>query len=500
MKPNVPLFLSLHLASPTLSISLPTNQTSLTWHKCPTSSETNAGLDCAELRVPLDWSNPNDGETITLSMNRWPAKDPAKKIGTLVYNPGGPGISATDSVVDFASGDTYFGEALRGFDLIGLDPRGAGRSTPIKCSPDLWNARPSQFVHTEQDFANLVQYNRDFALSCLNRTGNLVKHIDTPSVARDIDALRIALGEEKINFYGQSYGTQIGESYAELFPRNFRAMVLDGNVDHSLTEIPTVVSEAYGYEVVWNRFVAWCNKTEDCVLRGQDINAQYTKLLDAAFQSPLEVPECEDPDSSCRPSVRLEDITGTVQSTLDSKFVPAGYDQDTPTWRSLAKYLSAAFKGDYSDFAPEIAENETSPLWQMQLVNCLDWEHNAASAADLIHQTQFMFTAAPHTRGTAQAYAVNSMCAGWPFAVPDPPHRLVVEGNVAPVFLLNSLYDPETPFDQAVGLQRQLPGSVLVAVREEGHTSYQYAGEAARLMEAYLVNLTLPEPDTVVDS
>ncbi|KAK4495364.1 hypothetical protein PRZ48_013695 [Zasmidium cellare] len=485
-----------------IALSLPTNKTSsnLKWHTCPTHAEQKAGLDCAELNVPLDWSNPNNGKTMTLSMNRWPAKDPKTRIGALIHNPGGPGLAATDMVLDFARGSTYWGEDLRRFDLIGLDPRGVGRSSPIKCSPDLWNARPSQLVHSEEEFDKLIEHNRNFALSCLNRTGELVKHIDTLSVARDMDALRIALGEEKINFYGQSYGTQIGGAYAELFPQKYRAMALDGNVDHSLTEVPTVVSEAYGYEAVWNHFVTWCNETEDCALRGQDINAEFDKLLDEAFKSPLHVPECEDPDSGCRPSVRPEDITGSVQSTLDSKFVPKGYDQDIPTWRSLAKDLAKAFKGDYTPFAPGVAQDETSDLWSQQLVNCLDWEHNASSAADLIHQTQFMFHAAPHTRGLAQAYGVNSMCAGWPFPVPDPPHVDIVKGDAAPVFLLNSFFDPETPFDQAVSLQRQLKGSVLVANREDGHTTYQYAGEGARLMEAYLVNLTLPAAVTVVDS
>src|SRR5262245_813152 len=189
-------------------------------------------VDCGTLAVPIDWKKPGSA-TVNVAVARLRASDPKARVGTLFINPGGPGGSG----VDFALGgrEVFSPDILERFDIIGIDPRGVARSQPVKCPGDLETDPPNEFVHTAKEYGTLLAYHKKLGDGCRKLTGPLFDHVDTASVARDFDAVRAALGEKKISYYGVSYGTLIGQTYAEMFPKRIRAMVIDSNMDHSIT-------------------------------------------------------------------------------------------------------------------------------------------------------------------------------------------------------------------------------------------------------------------------
>jgi pimeloyl-ACP methyl ester carboxylesterase len=178
------------------------------------------------------------------------------------------------------------------FDLIGMDPRGIGGSTPIKCDPGIWNERISYFPTKEAEYRAMISHNKRLGESCLNLTGPLLGLMDTVSVARDMEAVLTALDDGPLNFLGISYASQLGTQYAELYPDSFRTMTLDGNLDHSQSEVANAVIEASIYELVFTRFAKWCSETSSCPLHGQDVLAEFGKLVAEASANPIPATGC----------------------------------------------------------------------------------------------------------------------------------------------------------------------------------------------------------------
>ena len=191
------------------------------WHGC--GPELPSNLQCGELSVPLDYGDPH-GAKITLGFNRLPAADPAHRVGSLIVNPGGPGGAGSQVVAVEAAGGQLWHPALHErFDMIGMDPRGVGTSTPVQCDPDVFNQLVSLFPSTEAQFDQLASWARAFGQSCLEPTGPLLGHVDTRSAARDMEALRRALGDGKLNFLGLSYGAHLGSRVRRAVPRGASA-------------------------------------------------------------------------------------------------------------------------------------------------------------------------------------------------------------------------------------------------------------------------------------
>jgi pimeloyl-ACP methyl ester carboxylesterase len=262
----------------------------LTWHAC--AADAPPTLECAELQVPLDYAQPG-GPQITVGINRLKASDPARRIGSLIFNPGGPGGAATVLVAAAAGGIPVFTPAVRErFDVIGMDPRGVGSSTPVRCDPAVWNDAVPLFPRDAAAFERLVAHNRALGESCLRLTGPLLGHVDTVSVARDLEALRLALGDGKLNYLGLSYGTQLGQTYAALYPQTIRVMALDGALDHAVPPVSMLTDEAVAYERAFGRFARWCAETASCALHGQDVEALFDRLVRQADETPLPAPMC----------------------------------------------------------------------------------------------------------------------------------------------------------------------------------------------------------------
>ena len=201
----------------------------LDWRKC-------GPHECSRLDVPLDYAEP-DGDVIELAVLRVPAKRRDERVGQLVVNPGGPGASAVNYA---ASGSISFGTKLaRYFDIVGVDPRGVGKSTTLECAgteqtDEFLSADPDP--DTPEEVSRLDRLTRELGEGCLSRSGDLARHISTVEVAKDMDILRAALGERQLDYLGASYGTFIGATYADLFPKHVRRMVLDGAIDPSLSQ------------------------------------------------------------------------------------------------------------------------------------------------------------------------------------------------------------------------------------------------------------------------
>ncbi|KAL2814092.1 Alpha/Beta hydrolase protein [Aspergillus cavernicola] len=460
-------------------------------------------IDCAELQVPLDWNHPH-GKNITLGMARYKATRPDKRLGSLVYNPGGPGGTASTGAIAQALGrHTYTNATVEHYDVIGLDPRGIGLSTRVKCDPDRYNKRVSLFPTTEEEFQALVEKNRALGESCRNLTGDLFFHVDTTNAAKDIEAVRLALGEHKLNWLGLSYGTQLGGAYAELYPEHVGRMVLDGNLDHAQSETSTLQTEVSTHEDVLNQFFTWCNTTataEQCPLKGQNLPQIYDDLIAAADESPIPAPGC---NGTCRPFVTGEDIRFNLQGGLVYVQKPVGSSR--PDWSDLAQILNETISGNATSFSSgfvSFATSESDPSYPDIAIGCLDWSHASTTLSEMIYKSQLSTYLAPHTKGATQSYRYQASCIGWPAPLANPLHRLnqTAMAKAPPILMVNAFHDPETSYVWANSLLEQIPSGVLLTRDGNGHTSYSLGGEASTVIDAFLVNGTLPRRNTVVDS
>jgi len=478
----------------------------LDWRPCPAPFPTSAtpvvdpadfppGLECATLSVPLDYGRPDD-EQITIGLNRLPAIDPTQRIGSLIFNPGGPGGAASEVIALEALGVSLFTPAVREqFDLIGMDPRGVGSSTPVRCDPVIWNDVVSWFPDDEETFTELRDHYRSFGESCLEMTGPLLNHLDTASVARDLEAVRLALSEGKLNFLGLSYGSQLGTAYAELYPENIRVMALDGALDHSQHASPMLADEAGAYEDAFNRFARWCEGAAECALHAQDVGAFVDDLVRRADTEPIPAPDCVDL-SNCRPTVTGEDILFNLQDQILFKDpVP---ELGIPGWPGLADTLAAAAAGDASQFSPRVADSETFEEFAALAIMCVDWDPAGDSFEDLAAKELLGRVVAPHLQGASQTWTVLAGCMDWPVPLANPPHLADVQG-APPILLINATHDPSTSYVWAQSLQDQIEGSVLLTREGDGHISYLVPGavRTRAAIDTYLITSETPPPNTV---
>ncbi|MFE3190593.1 alpha/beta hydrolase [Nocardia sp. NPDC059240] len=462
----------------------------ITWKPCPTEYGTT--VQCADIEVPLDWDKP-DGEKITVGIDRLPATDSGRSLGDLIINPGGPGGSGTEIIgVESQHPGLIPDEIKARFNLIGLDPRGIGTSRPaVRCDPALQNKLPDIFPADQAAFDEMVAANRAFGQSCQARTGPLLDHVDTVSVARDLEVVRQRLGGAPLSYLGLSYGTEIGYEYARLFPANSRALALDGALVHSLPPSTMSVYESTAFEDSLDRFAAWCNTTTDCALHGDDATAVVRDLVTRARQTPLPAPGCAT-SGLCAAEVRPGDLLLNVQEDL--LFQPA-----VPTPRfggrpALASALDQARKGDASALsAPTATETGDSGL----AVGCAEFRADFDTYPRFETQQILLRTLAPTTLGASQSYSYLAQCVGWPAAFSNPPHTGTATPTIVPL-LVNATHDPSTSYGWAQLLATQIPNAVLLTREGDGHTSFLLPGRTRDAITRYLVDGTLPPPATVL--
>jgi pimeloyl-ACP methyl ester carboxylesterase len=466
-------------------------RSTIRWHRC--ERQLPASLRCGELAVPLDYRHPRAAK-IRLGFNRLRAQDRKHRVGSLIVNPGGPGGTGSDVVAVEAAGAGLWHPALhRRFDLIGMDPRGVGLSTPVRCDPAVYNRPVSLFPRTAAQFRRLASYARALGQSCRTRTGPLLGHVDTLSVARDMEALRRALADGKLNFLGLSYGAEIGTLYAERYPKRIRAMALDGILDHSISTEALFADATVAYEDTFNRFAAWCAQTADCVLHGRDVAALFDHLVQQADQHPIAVPECA--MTSCRTPVTGDDIRLNAYDLLLVKSPIPAFSR--PGWNGFAQALVALDAGDASAFARSLVTSPRDGTFAGLAVNCVDYPPLVRGFHDLVSAALLARALAPHTHGAGEAWTALIGCIHWPVPLANTPHRARI--HRAPTILLaNSMHDPSTPYRWAHDLLHQIPGAVLVTRDGDGHTSsLLHPSRTSDAIASYLITRHTPPTNTV---
>jgi pimeloyl-ACP methyl ester carboxylesterase len=456
---------------------LPFYSQTLDWKTC---SKT---FQCTDVRAPLDWSDPGKGE-ISLAIIRARATS-GHAIGSLLMDPGGPGVSG----VAFLRDSLAFAvdkKVRADYDVIGIDPRGVGDSTAVKCynaagmDSYLFDIVPAQRGSDAWTRA-LKDENRAFGEACNANSHGILPYITTPNAARDLDLLRGVLGDTKLNYLGYSYGTFLGATYAELFPDRVGRLVLDGAVDPSITSIDLDTEQGVGFESAARAYMADCLKGRNCPFRGtvdQALNDLGT-LLASLDAHPL--------TASDGRQLGADSMMTAIFLTL--------YSQDS--WKYLTKALSDALAGKpdvafiladtyYNRQDGEYLTNETEAF---RAYNCMDYPHDetpeqkAASEKTLAEKAP---TFAPYLTGP-------NPCEDWAYPATGKPHRITAEG-AAPIVVVGTTNDPATPYKWAVSLADQLSSGVLVTRVGEGHTGYNKGNSCVdNAVDQYFLKGTVPQ-------
>ncbi len=482
------------MAPPALAEPLPeTPVHSIDWEDCGVVDSPDA--ECGTLAVPIDWDDP-EGETIDLALARIPAGDPDSRIGSLVINPGGPGGSG----VGFAlAGQRIFSpEVLDRFDIVGFDPRGVGDSHPVVCSAEILRDAPGSLFESRADLDARAAYNDELREDCRENTGPLHDHVDSLSVVHDIDAIRAAVGDEQLSFFGVSYGTLMGQQYAQTYPERVRAVVLDSVMDHDLDTGEYLSTQAEAAQDSFDAFVAWCEGSTQCELNGQDPRALWTDLIKRADAGELVI---EDPEGSWE--VTAEDLIGLSFSS--------GYGPDWHDFASTLAWLddpeSVEFPEEDADpagvaktaDAPAEARNEISEglvPYPYPAVLCNDYSLPVRGYGDWsAHMRSGERLFAPDVRYGMLAVDDVASCHGHPQAR-NPQAPTDVTGS-EPLMVINSLHDPATGYNWAVNLADQLgDDGVFVTYEGAGHGVYGRTECTTEVVDDYLIHQELPAEGT----
>lgn len=459
---------------------LPFYEQTVDWSDC------GSGFECADIEVPFDWDDPA-ADTITLGAKRYPAS--GEKQGTVLINPGGPGGSGVEFVqyVPFLFGQPL----LENFDVLGFDPRGVGESSPVSCLTDAERDVSDAKTYTPDD-AGLAEMRADaktFGEKCLENTGPVLGEVDTQSSARDMDVIRHVVGDEKLNYLGYSYGTQLGATYAGLYPENVGRMVLDGAIDLRLSDHEMSLQQAVGFENALTAFVDDCLASGSCPLTGttDEALAQVTGLLDQILANPMPTGDPARPLTQTLAFYGIaqplysQQLWGQLTDALDS----AISDGDgSGLLASADSYNSRNTDGTYADNQGEA----------FRAINCLD-SRTEVDMATLDAEADEIEAEAP-TVGQFFTYG-GLGCADWPFPQAEKTGDLAASG-AAPILVVGTTNDPATPYVWAQGLAEQLESGVLVTYEGEGHTAYGQSNSCVLdTVDEYFVDGTVPDEGLV---
>jgi pimeloyl-ACP methyl ester carboxylesterase len=450
----------------------------LAWRGC------GDGFQCATLAVPLD---PADASrTIDLAVIRTRARDAGRRIGTLVLNPGGPGVPAVAFLRSVAS--TLPSEVRDRFDLVAFDPRGVGESEPIECTDSLDPLFDQSFQPTTApERAALVGAVSSLVQQCAARNGDVLAHVSTADAVRDLDRLRVALGEEKLSFVGFSYGTFLGARYAQAHPDRVRAFVLDGPIDPAMSARAVTLTQARGFEGALDDFLADCSRDPDCAFhhRGHAA-AAYDALRTRAAAAPLAT---GDPDG--RP---------LNQTRFDAAVLQQLY-LGRSAWTSLAHALSDADHGDASTLLAGADTfvgrgddgRDDHALDSFWAVTCLDGPVVGGVDAALALARDAV-AVAPRMGAFV---ANNSLpCSLWPVP-PAAPTGPITAPGAPPILVIGTTHDPATPLVQARALAGALMHGRLLVAGGEQHTSFDNGNDCVdAAVTRYLVDRRVPRAGT----
>jgi pimeloyl-ACP methyl ester carboxylesterase len=448
-------------SAPTRSARQPAT-TSLDWSAC------GPDIECTTLAAPLDHDDPGDGRTVQLALTRRPATDPDRRLGSVLVNPGGPGASGNQYLARFD-----LPAVAERFDLVSWDPRGVGDSTATGCDGPA-TARFRQ-VDSDPDSpteqADLDAAAEAVADACAASAAELLPHLTTIDTAEDLDLIRAALGDEQLTYVGFSYGTDIGQQYAERFPDRVRAMVLDGVVDPAQDLAALLADQTDGIQRSLDHLFDACEQSASCAVR--EPRATLDRLAEQLETSPL-------PAGAGRTLGPAELALATISATYDPSL-----------GRSLLSALAAADGGNGQPLA-RLADSYTggASFSAYLSVFCTDSPHPDAEGFRRLAQDLEQRSA------RIGAAAANELlpCAYWPAPAGGARQRVRAEG--APTILvIGTTGDAATPYDNAEAVARHLADGRLVTYVGEGHTSLGRSRCVQELVADYLVDLAVPPTD-----
>jgi pimeloyl-ACP methyl ester carboxylesterase len=481
----------------------------LSWVGCSTFAKSpqdkadyaDPGLQCAYLNVPLDYANPN-GRVIKVGLLRRPASDQAHRIGSLVINPGGPGGSGMSTAASLAE-EIATNDLGRRFDFVGFDPRGVGASEPqVLCrTKETRDAERLMNLDVDSSPAGVAKkegQEKADNQGCVSRTGmEVLANIGTREVVRDLDVMRSALGDEKLTYLGYSYGTRIGASYAEAFPKNVRALILDGAVDPAQNQVDQLIEQGRGFQKAFDAFAAWCTEQPECGLGKDKTQAVgiYQSLVRPLINQPVGV-------SDGRKMSYTDATIGTVQalylsslwSTLNLGLQQLAQGRTSTGCDVLNSQITCLMRLADIYYGREKDGSYSTEMDVFQAVHCADdpaiKDPNVARDVD----AQYRKVAPFLDSGQPPSPALDN-CAFWPVPPTGGPHEPRAPG-LPTVMVISTTQDPATPYQAGVNLAEDIKARLLTF---EGtrHTAFLQGNVCVdRVGIDYLINLKLPAEDT----
>jgi pimeloyl-ACP methyl ester carboxylesterase len=439
-----------------------------------TALRRSKGVETGSITVPMDYADPSKG-TFSLHVARHLARRPSERIGSLLVNPGGPGFAGSNFAVSAAQ--IYDQSLLDRFDIVAWDPRGTGQSEPhIDCVSDYDRFYASVDV-TPDDAAGRQQLQdlaKEFATDCVTKNAALYQYVGTNNSARDMDAIRAALGEDKISYFGFSYGSELGATWATLFPATVRAAVLDGAADPTVGLVAGDVQQSKGFEASLDSFLAHCSSDTKCAFRNNgDAAGAFDRLMATIDKTPIA-------SKAGRPAVSLAVANAAVGQAMYLE----------QSWPELETALAKAQRGDgagllalydrYYQRRPDGSYDDS--LEAFQVITCMDNVARPTVAESDAEVAQYDAVAPRFHVRTSGDY----FCTFFPPSV-DP--RVDVTGKGAgPILVMGTTGDPATPLDGTRKMASTLEDGRLVVVEGNQHTGYDVNACSSAAVDDYLID------------
>ena len=444
---------------------------------------------CGHVTVPTNWDEPTSG-SLSLAV-AYRAADIAKPLGSIIFNPGGPGTSGYDWILNSVD---YLGtKTLRAnFNIVGFDPRGVGLSEPkVKCfdakqTDEMLYADNGLPLGSPQDIKATRALLSNFVAACSKNTGPAMAYIDTVSAAKDLDVLRAVMGESKLDYLGFSYGSLLGETYAALYPTKINHMVIDGVIDPTVSDSQQSVLQLKGFDLALRNYLANCLGSSDCPFKGGVPQAldKIKTFLRGLENRPL-------PTKDGRELTAWAANTGLIMPLYSQDFWPQlsqafaeGLDGDGTTFIGLADtYNDRDSNGRY-----------TSNLMEANIaISCLD-ARQPSDDVSMAKQNARMLAASP-TLGRYWQFGALT-CEQWPYPVASHPASYSAKGS-KPILVVGTTGDPATPYGQAVSVATKvLSNGHLLTYNGEGHTAYGRSNECvANTVDNYFIKNEVPSRD-----
>lgn len=455
----------------------------LAWEEC-------GAHECAQLTVPVSYQDPG-AATIELELLRVPAR--GERVGSLVINPGGPGGSGVE-YAGFAA-QIFGSRVLDSYDIVGFDPRGVGASSPVVCLDD---AEMDAFIEATtgpfDDPAPDLQDQIDgFIQACEANAGELAPHVSTIEVARDMDILRGALGEDQLDYYGASYGTFIGTTYANLYPDLVGQFVLDAGVAPTVTGLDRGLAQTEGFERATTAYVEACVDTGDCPLGDtpEEAKAAIPELLADLRENPLPissdvVPELTDAWAFWGIIVVMYDDSAWFM--LDNAFESAIEQGDGSSLMTLANfYFSRNASGSYNSNSSQV----------IYAVNCLDAAGTERDDSGGLDDDELLDAYLEVSPTWGRYFVSESPCENWPYEPAETIADYSAPGS-PPIVVIGTTRDPATPVEWSQELADVLDQGVLLTYDGDGHGAYGRSNDCIEdAVDSFLIDGTVPAEGTV---